>query len=79
MKRPGVNLSVPREEYRQVHPEGYGYSRSYERFRDFEQRLSPVMRQDHVVGDPKLDWRFRRLFRQESTDRRSQDRRDPRN
>jgi transposase len=27
MKRPGVNLSVLWEEYRQVHPEGYGYSR----------------------------------------------------
>lgn len=27
MRRPGVNLSVLWEEYRQVHPEGYGYSR----------------------------------------------------
>ena len=51
MKRPGVNLSVLWEEYRQVHPEGYGYSRFCELFRDFEQRLSPVMRQDHVAGD----------------------------
>jgi len=51
MKRPGVNLSVLWEEYRQVHPEGYGYSRFCELYRDFEQRLSPVMRQDHVAGD----------------------------
>ncbi len=36
MKRPGVNLSVLWEEYRQVHPEGYGYSRFCELFRDFE-------------------------------------------
>ena len=27
MKRPGVNLSVLFEEYREVHPEGYRYSR----------------------------------------------------
>ena len=26
-KRPGVNLMVPWEEYRETHPEGYGYSR----------------------------------------------------
>jgi transposase len=51
IKRPGVNLSVLWEEYRQVHPEGYGYSRFCELFRDFEQRLSPVMRQEHVAGD----------------------------
>ena len=51
LKRPGVNLSVLWEEYRQVHPEGYGYSRFCELYRDFEQRLSPVMRQDHVAGD----------------------------
>jgi hypothetical protein len=27
LKRPGVNLMVLREEYRQAHPQGYGYSR----------------------------------------------------
>jgi transposase len=27
LKRPGVNLMVLWEEYRQVHPDGYGYSR----------------------------------------------------
>ena len=51
LKRPGVTLSVLWEEYRQVHPEGYGYSRFCELFRHFEQRLSPVMRQEHVAGD----------------------------
>ena len=51
IKRLGVNLSVLWEEYRQVHPEGYGYSRFCELFRDLEQRPSPVMRQDHVAGD----------------------------
>ena len=51
LKRPGVTLSVLWEEYRQVHPEGYGYSRFCELYRHFEQRLSPVMRQEHVAGD----------------------------
>jgi transposase len=51
LKRPGVNLMLLWEEYRQSHPEGYGYSRFCELFREFEARLSPVMRQDHAAGD----------------------------
>jgi transposase len=50
MKRPGVNLSVLFEEYEAAHPEGYGYSRFCELYRDFERRLSPTMRQCHVAG-----------------------------
>jgi len=51
MKRPGVNLSVLFEEYREVHPDGYAYSRFCELYRAFERRLSPTMRQTHVAGD----------------------------
>jgi transposase len=51
MKRPGVTLLILWEEYRAVHPDGYGYSRFCELFRGFERRLSPTMRQDHVAGD----------------------------
>jgi len=51
LKRPGVNLSVLWEEYRQADPEGYSYSRFCDLFREFEQRLSPVMRQHHAAGD----------------------------
>ena len=51
MKRPGVSLTVLWEEYRDVHPGGYGYSRFCELYRDFEHRLSPTMRQHHVAGD----------------------------
>ena len=51
MKRPGVNLQVLWEEYRDVHRDGYGYSRFCDLFREFERRLSPVMRQHHVAGD----------------------------
>jgi transposase len=36
------------EEYRQSEPDGYGYSRFCDLFREFERRLSPVMRQHHV-------------------------------
>ncbi|MHC2560198.1 transposase [Bradyrhizobium liaoningense] len=39
------------EEYRAVHPEGYGYSRFCDLFREFDRRLSPTMRQDHPAGD----------------------------
>jgi transposase len=51
IKRPGVNLLVLWEEYREAHPEGYGYSRFCDLFRAFEKRLSPVMRQHHAAGD----------------------------
>ena len=50
LKRPGVNLLVLWEEYRAVHPEGYAYSRFCQLFREFERRLSPTMRQQHVAG-----------------------------
>jgi transposase len=39
------------EEYRETQPDGYGYSRFCDLFREFERRLSPVMRQHHVAGD----------------------------
>ena len=51
MKRPGVNMMVLWEEYREEHPEGYGYSRFCDLLRGFEQRLTPTMRQHHVAGD----------------------------
>ena len=51
MKRPGVNLLVLWDEYRGVQPEGYSYSRFCDLFREFERRLSPVMRQEHLAGD----------------------------
>ncbi|MDN3626167.1 IS21 family transposase [Methylobacterium isbiliense] len=51
MRRPGVNLMVLWEEYRDAHPGGYGYSRFCDLFREFERRLTPVMRQHHAAGD----------------------------
>ena len=51
LKRPGVTMSILWEEYREVHPEGYGYSRFCDLLRGFERRLTPVMRQHHVAGE----------------------------
>jgi transposase len=51
LKLPGVNLQVLHEEYRQVHADGYAYSRYCELFRAFERKLSPVMRQRHPAGE----------------------------
>ena len=51
MRRPGVNLVVLWEEYRDAHPEGYAYSRFCDLYREFERRLSPIMRQHHAAGD----------------------------
>jgi transposase len=51
IKRPGVNLMVLWEKYRDAQPDSYGYSRFCDLFRAFEKRLSPVMRQHHVAGD----------------------------
>jgi transposase len=51
MKRPSVTLMVLWEEHRASHPDGYGYSRFCELYRDFEHRLAPTMRQHHVAGD----------------------------
>jgi transposase len=43
-------LLVLWEEYRALHPRGYAYSRFCQLFREFERRLSPTMRQQHVAG-----------------------------
>ncbi len=62
LKRPGVNMTILWEEYRQVWPDGYGYSRFCDLLRGFEQRLSPVMRQHHVAGDKVfVDYSGKRL------------------
>jgi transposase len=45
LKKPGVTLQILWEEYRAVHPSGYGYSRFCELFRSFEGRLT-----DHAPG-----------------------------
>ncbi|PKU21494.1 IS21 family transposase [Telmatospirillum siberiense] len=51
LKRPGVTLQILWEEYRAIHPDGYGYSRFCELYGVFERKLSPTMRQHHAAGD----------------------------
>ncbi len=48
------------EEYRTVHPDGYNCSRFCDLIREFEARLSPVKRQEHLGGQQGL----RRVLRQ---------------
>ena len=51
LRRKGVTLALLWEEYREVHPDGYGYSRFCELYTRWEGRLSPVMRQRHPAGE----------------------------
>jgi transposase len=51
LKRPGVTLLLLWEEHRGRHPDGYGYSRFCELYRNWAKRLSPTMRQTHVAGE----------------------------
>lgn len=50
-KRQHVTLMLLWEEYRAVHPDGYGYSRFCDLYRRWEGRLSPSMRQHHPAGE----------------------------
>jgi transposase len=62
LKRPGVTMTILWEEYREIHPEGYGYSRFCDLLRGFERRLTPVMRQHHVAGEKAfVDYSGRRI------------------
>jgi transposase len=51
LRRPGVTLQLLWEEYRAVHPDGYGISRYCELFRAWQARLTPTMRQSHIAGE----------------------------
>ncbi len=51
LRRKGVTLSLLWEEYRSVHRDGYGYSRFCELYPRWEGKLSPVMRQRHLLPD----------------------------
>ena len=62
LKRPGVTLMILWEECRAAIPDGYGYSRFCDLFREFERRLSPVMRQQHNAGEKVfVDYSGKRL------------------
>jgi len=57
LRRKGVTLQLLWEEYRQVYPEGYAYSRYCELYREWAATVDPVMRQPHVPGERMfVDW-----------------------
>lgn len=57
LSRKGVTLRLLWQEYRQIHPEGYAYSRFAELYREWAQTLDPVLRQVHEPGQKLfVDW-----------------------
>ncbi|MBB4232525.1 transposase [Rhizobium mongolense] len=50
LKRKGVTLNLLRQEYRETHPNGYGYTWFCCRFAEFESRVKPTYRNRHVAG-----------------------------
>ena len=46
-----LTLQLAWEEYRQVHPDGYAYSRFCELYQRWRQQLDVVLRQDHAPGE----------------------------
>jgi transposase len=51
LRRKGVTLRLLWEEYRQIHPEGYGYSQFCEHYRRWRKTLDVCMRQSHRGGE----------------------------
>lgn len=51
LKRPDVTRRLLWLEYREAHPDGYGYSRFCELYRLWARKLDPPMRQDHKAGE----------------------------
>jgi len=57
LRRKSVTLMLLWKEYRQAHPQGYGYSRFCELYRIWADKLDPVLRQHHVPGEKMfVDW-----------------------
>jgi transposase len=51
LQKKGVTLQLLWEEYKAIHPEGYGRSQFFQNYRDFAKTLHPVMRLEHKAGD----------------------------
>lgn len=50
LKRKGVTLNLLWQEYREAHPDGYGYTWFCCRFAEYECRVKPTYRSRHVAG-----------------------------
>jgi transposase len=56
-QHPHLTLQLAWEEYRQVHPEGYGYSRFCELYGRWRKKQDVVLRQEHQPGEKGfVDW-----------------------
>ncbi|HET90758.1 MAG TPA: IS21 family transposase, partial [Chloroflexi bacterium] len=51
LRRKGMTLGLLWQEYRAVHPEGYGYSQFCARYRRWASTLEPVLRQHYLAGE----------------------------
>ncbi|HSG17295.1 MAG TPA: IS21 family transposase [Anaerolineae bacterium] len=51
LRRKSVTLSLLWVEYRQEHPDGYGYSQFCHHYRQWAKHLKPMMRQKHKAGE----------------------------
>jgi transposase len=51
LKKPGVTLQLLHVEYRERHPDGYGYTQFCEHYRRWARRQRLVMRQVHRAGE----------------------------
>jgi transposase len=51
LRRPHVTLMLLWFEYRETHPDGYGYSQFCELYRRWQRHLDVVMRQEHKAGE----------------------------
>ncbi len=57
LRRKGVTLLLLWREYRQIYPEGYGYSRFCDLYQAWAGTLCPVLRQVHLPGEKMfVDW-----------------------
>jgi transposase len=56
-QHPHLTLQLAWEEYRQIHPEGYGYSRFCELYQRWRRKQDVVLRQTHKPGEKGfVDW-----------------------
>ncbi len=51
LRRPGVTLRLLWVEYREAHPDGYGYSQFCDHYRQWAGHLQPTMRLPHKAGE----------------------------
>ena len=57
LRRKGVTLQLLWQEYRQTHPDGFQYSRFCELYREWADKLDPVLRLPHEPGQKVfVDW-----------------------